>query len=180
MGTLRVVVRANCAIDMRTRPVSADAVDGSTRRASCPSMKVDDRFDPFAERALLVRLARSYGVRDEEDVVQEALLVFHRRRGEVAPGAERAFLAGVTRRIALRAKMRATRFVPVDELEVEDEGDGVEARLAEAREHAVVRDALVRLSPEDRTVFELFERDGLTKIEVAAALGIPEIGRAHV
>lgn len=136
-------------------------------------MKVDDCFAPFFDRAALVRLARSYGVRDEEDVVQEALLVLHRRRAEVPLGGERAFLAGVTRRIALRAKMRAARFVPVDDLDVEDESDGVEARLVEAREHAIVRDALVRLSAEDRVTFDLFVRDGLTKNEVAAALGIP-------
>ena len=127
-----------------------------------------ESFRPYLER-----LVRSYGLRDAEDIVQEAYLVLHRRGHEVADGAERAFLVGTVRRLAFRAKQRAARSVAVADLDVEDAAPSTQARLEGSHERALLDDAMAGVPDDVREVFSLFELDGLTKYEVAAYFGIP-------
>jgi len=124
-------------------------------------------------RPHLERLVRSYGVRDADDVVQEAYLVYYRRHDEVSPGSERAFLVGTARRLAVRAKRKAAREVAVDALEPEDGRDGADHLLDGSRERALLDDALAGVPSDLKEVFSLFELEGLTKNEVAAYYGIP-------
>lgn len=128
-------------------------------------------------RSSLERLARAHGIRDAEDVVQEAYVVLHRRAGEVGEGAERAFLVGTVRRLAVRAKRRSARDVAVADLEIEDRADGPEALVDRSRERALLDDALAAIPDDVRETFSLFELEGLGKAEVAAYYGIP-IGTA--
>lgn len=121
----------------------------------------------------LERLARAYGVSDAEDVVQDAFLVFERRRAEVTPGAERAFLASTVRRIAARVRHRTTRMIVTEDIEVEDTCNDAEDRLDSARERALFDDALAALPDDLRETFRLCEIERFTKLEVAAILAVP-------
>lgn len=148
-------------------------------------------------RSRLARFARRQGVRDADDVAQDALLVLLRERARVLPGSESAFAHAVVARMVPRARKRERDVRPcgsafpsegvddsADELAdpgalawspatSQDTPHDVETRLDELRRAALVRDRMCSMPEDLRPIVELFEREGLGKEEVAQRLGLP-------
>jgi len=121
------------------------------------------------------------GVRgaDLPDLAQEVFVVAHRRRTEFdGVGSVRGWLwgicVGLARNYRRRAFRRAERFVTV---EAHDERDPERALLARRRMERAL-DALDALDPELRAVFVMFEVEGMSGREIAAALEVP-LGTVH-
>jgi RNA polymerase sigma-70 factor, ECF subfamily len=110
-----------------------------------------------------------------EDVVQETMLRAWRHCGNFSAekGSVRGWLLRVAHNIAMdKIRMRQSRPIEVAETSasqplVRDHADAVATALD-------VRQALERLSPSHRDVLEHLYLKGLTGVETAAALGIPE------
>ena len=124
------------------------------------------------------RLLRRTGVprAEAEDAAQQVFLVAHRRRGVIAPGSERAFLAGTAVRVAADVR-RTRRRKPA---EVDAEPDAVDERpgpdeLTEEHRARELLDRLLAAMPEElAAAFVLFEIEELSSREIANALGIPK------
>ncbi len=128
--------------------------------------------------AFVLRTIRRLGVRasDVEDALQDVFVVVHRnlpRYDGVSP--VRGWLFGIASRVAAdyrkRAHVRREHVTdrPPDGVVVADQGDGIER--AEARE--LLDHALDRLDDAQRSVFVLYELEGLAMPEVASIVGCP-------
>ncbi len=140
-------------------------------------------MDSFATEhwQYLVALARRSGDVDAEDVAQDVFERWLRSRDRLAPTTNvRAWMAVVLRHLVID-RQRRRRISPVRLAQGEQT---VEAHGAEPAPHAEpdrwwyalgrgdVEAALEGLSPPQRTAFELFELEGKSYDEVAAALQI--------
>lgn len=140
-------------------------------------------MDSFATEhwQYLVALARRSGDVDAEDVAQDVFERWLRSRDRLAPSTNvRAWMAVVLRHLVID-RQRRRRISPVRLAQGEQT---VEAHGAEPAPHAEpdrwwyalgrgdVEAALEGLSPPQRTAFELFELEGKSYDEVAAALQI--------
>ncbi len=124
------------------------------------------------------RIARRLGLTtaDAEDVAQRALLIASQKASDITAGSERAFVYRTVANLASKVHRAHRRHpeAPDDaEGELVDDGPNPEELL----EHRRARDALdgiLRALPADlRSAFVLFELEGLSQPEIAAALGIP-------
>jgi RNA polymerase sigma-70 factor (ECF subfamily) len=132
------------------------------------------------------RAARTLGVspRDQEDVVQEVMLVCVRRLGDIEPERERAFLLATTAKVVANWR-RGRRRRPAEPVESVDAlggpaldralgRDGPVEALERKRELELVQSALEQMTEPQRTVFALFELEGLSAREIAEQLGTSE------
>lgn len=135
--------------------------------------------DEFAEayRAhvdFVWRVLARFGVPDEqlEDATQEVFVIMHRRWGAWGSGPQRAWLYGVTRRVASnqhRTRQRHRRKLAA--LPTPPDAPRADERLEDQhRLDALVR-TLDQLDDLRRDVFVLVELEGLSAPEVALALG---------
>ena len=131
---------------------------------------------------LVWRCLRRFGVRPEDavdDAAQQVFEIAAKKRLQIAPGSERAFLVKTAALVALEVYRQNKRTAKARTWEM--------ARLAhssgEARPDAAIEaeqwrarldQVLDALSPELRTVFVLFELEELTGPEIAALLGLAE------
>lgn len=123
------------------------------------------------------RLLRRFGVPAValDDAAQEVFWVAARRLSDIRPGSETAFLYGVALRVASN-HLRRERHPPGDELDLAslaDSGPSPEEALAERQRRALLDTVLARLPLELRTVFVLFELEGLEVRQIAELEGIP-------
>ncbi len=128
-----------------------------------------------ALRQALVRL--TLGQADADDLLHEVFLVALRRAKTLrAASHPKAWLYGVAVKLATAARRRARlrQFVGLD---VEDRRLTLEASQQRATEEGQARvlvlATLEKLTAKRRDVFVLYELEGLTGEEIAAALGIP-------
>jgi RNA polymerase sigma factor (sigma-70 family) len=145
---------------------------------SLETAQPDDRFHDLyrSEFAFVWSAARHLGVPvgAVDDVVQEVFLIAYRRmdalRFEVSA---RAWLFGVTRRVAFRfrrgAARRARRHAALAEFP-RPAGAAPQQRYDDAQQLARV---LGKLSPGVRAVWELTEVLGMSAPEIASELGLP-------
>ena len=129
---------------------------------------------PFVWRVLR-RLGLSPA--DADDAAQRVLLTVARRLADIEPGRERAFLSRTATHIALKAHRseRRRREQPVAVLEhAEATAPDPETLLQKRRTLARLDALLDELALDLRTVFVLFEIEGLTQEEVALALDLPK------
>ncbi|MFO0598656.1 MAG: sigma-70 family RNA polymerase sigma factor [Myxococcaceae bacterium] len=124
---------------------------------------------------LVWRVLKGVGVPDAsaEDGAQQVFMIAARRMDDIEPGKERAFLCATAVKIAapLRAK---PNHVPVDEA-AEPRSDHTPAdEVHRQQQRALLARFLSQLDDDLRTVVVLSELEGLSKKEVADALGIPE------
>ncbi len=133
-----------------------------------------------AHLAVVWRFLRRMGVaeQDAEDAGQAVLLVFARKLGSVATGAERSFLLGTAVRVAAnyRKEGRRAREVPVGQEALVSEphpGPGLEEEAEQKRRRAWLDVVLDRLAPELREVFVLAEIEEMTMAEIGSVLSIP-------
>lgn len=143
-----------------------------------PSVTLEDVKRLYAQHAGELRqaLARLAPGLDADDLLQELFLVVLGRPEALARvDSPRAWLFGVAVKLAA-TRQRTARLRSFFGLERAAELPAVDApsRTAEQRDaQRAVGRALERLSPAKREAFVLFELQGLTGEEVAAALGVP-------
>jgi RNA polymerase sigma-70 factor (ECF subfamily) len=133
---------------------------------------IDENF------AFVWRNLRRLGIHtaDIDDAVQQVFIVAERRRQDIQPGKERAFLFGVALKLAQTKKRSAAR-------SREDASDGVEEAfdtraspeemLDQLRARALLERILLALQLEVRAVFVLCEFEEHTVQEAAKLLEIP-------
>jgi len=126
----------------------------------------------------VARMLRKGGVpRNElDDEIQRTFMVAAGRLEDVRPGAERSFLFQVARNRASHARrsMARRRESPTDELPERSEPRGTPEDLAGRKQIRVLLDAaLAGLDESLRSVFVLFEIEGLDMQEIATTLRLP-------
>ena len=147
--------------------------------AHAPAAPMDLRALFDAHYAAIWRLLRRLGVHPAQidDAAQEVFWVAARRHADLVPGRERSFLHGVALRVAVRAVRGQRAAMPLIEPEdldaILDRGPSPEDQLEQRRARALLDAVLDRLSPDLRTVFVLFELEGLEVREIAALEEIP-------
>jgi len=113
---------------------------------------------------------------DAEDMAQHVFLVLNAHRDAPEPGNERAYLAGVARRVAstYRRSQRRRREAATEPPDAADTAPNPE-ESASSRRVVAELDAILASALDDaeREAFVLFEIEQFTTIEIAAALGIP-------
>ncbi len=109
-----------------------------------------------------------------EDVAQETFLAAWRQLDQLRePGRLRAWLCGIARNLAGKAKKR-TREVTIDgDIEMTAQGNPFEA-VCSAEAERVVGEALARVPETYRDVLVLYYQENLSVREVSEALGISE------
>jgi RNA polymerase sigma-70 factor, ECF subfamily len=127
----------------------------------------------------VARLLRRFGVAHTQldDAAQEVFWVAARRLTDIQPGKETTFLYGVALRVALneaRRKRAGPPLVDIDELSnLVDEAPSPEEQLGLRQARDLLDAALERLPMELRTVFVLFELEGVPVPEIAELEAIP-------
>lgn len=142
--------------------------------ATTPRFASDDRQFVYAVARRIVGSPD-----DAEDCAQDALVLAYRHRDAFRGESHyRTWLYRIAATTALghlrRARRARLRFVPNDNdsalLDPPDPATPVPARLEEAEDRALIREAIATLPPRYREV--LLERADATEQEVAAKLGI--------
>ncbi len=125
------------------------------------------------------RLLRRFGVPAAEldDHAQEVFWVAARRFADLQPGREAAFLYGVAVRVASNVARRgkSTPLSAQDEAfeALIDPGPSPEEALNQRQALLLLDQVLDRMPLELRTVFVLFELEGISVIDIAEIEGIP-------
>jgi RNA polymerase sigma-70 factor (ECF subfamily) len=149
-------------------------------RAELPASSETLELKALFERhyASVWRLLRRLGVKPAQldDAAQEVFWIAARRLADIRSGSEAAFLYGTALRVASNV-LRRDRNAPVaDDLELaslSDGGPSPEEAMAERQRRALLDAVLERLPLELRTVFVLFELEGLEVREIAELENIP-------
>lgn len=125
------------------------------------------------------RVLRRHGVpdRDADDICQEVFLVVFRKLDEFAGRSSlRTWIYGIAARSALAARRKA--HVRRELLEPASLDQRVEPTQYEQAAHrfelSLVERALAALDAEKREAFALYELEGMSVLEVAQAVGVPE------
>ncbi len=153
------------------------------REAACAPERHNDpaRLSSLfhAQYASVWRLLRRFGVHPSllDDAAQEVFWIAARRLADIELGKERSFLYGVALRVASNAARRQKVTPPLSEWsEVEalsDPQPTAEARLEHRQTRQVLDLVLDGMPAELRTVFVLFELEGLPVREIAELEDIP-------
>ncbi len=126
------------------------------------------------------RYLRGLGVPEAnvDDAAQQVFLVAAGKLDAIEEGLERSFLVGTAHGVAANSRRASERRREVHGdpvLEVSPDHDPDPEEHAASREAvAILDDFLASLGEELRTVFILFELEGMTMLAIAATLGIPQ------
>jgi RNA polymerase sigma-70 factor (ECF subfamily) len=129
--------------------------------------------------AAIFRLLRRFGVKPPEldDAAQEVFWIAARRLADIRAGSEAAFLYGVALRIASNVHRRTRQLPPAadfaDLAELAGAEPSPEEQLVRHRDRALLDTVLDRMPHELRTVFVLFELEGLEVKKIAELEEIP-------
>jgi RNA polymerase sigma-70 factor (ECF subfamily) len=113
---------------------------------------------------------------DADDATQKVFLIVLDRLPDIQASSERAFLYRTAAHVASKAQRSVRRRPDTTALGERDEPDGEplpDALLDQRRARELLDHILRELSGELRAALILFDLEGLTKQEVAEALGIP-------
>ncbi|MFZ5890544.1 MAG: RNA polymerase sigma factor [Myxococcota bacterium] len=150
--------------------------DGA-RSAATPVRNVRALFE--AHYGAVWRLLRRFGVpaAQLDDAAQEVFWVASRRLADIEPQREHAFLYGVALRVASNILRRQKAVPPMSDaealLEIADAQPSPEQALEQRRARALLDVVLARLPLELRTVFVLFELEGMPVRDIAELEDIP-------
>jgi RNA polymerase sigma-70 factor (ECF subfamily) len=141
-----------------------------------PAVQFKELF--HAHTDFVWRVLHRHGVpaREMEDACQEVFLVVFRRLPEFEGRSSiRTWIYGIAVRVALALRRRAfmRRELLTSEADSEAPAEVVDL-YARQEAQLIIHAALSDLSPPKREVFVLYELEGMTIAETAAALGVPE------
>jgi RNA polymerase sigma-70 factor (ECF subfamily) len=134
---------------------------------------VDDAF------ALVWRFLRGLGVdaAGVDDAAQQVFWIMAQRIGDVPEGSERAFLLATARGVAANVRRSQSRNREVADGSAyddrRDEGADPEELVASSEARRLLDAFLESLGEETRTVFVLFELEGMTMSAIAELLELP-------
>ena len=167
---------------MIERPPFAHQPVVSTRSApSLPSAPFDEprraRLSAMVARdyRLIWRLLRRLGLpsASADDAAQQVFLIAAERLDDIVDGKERAFAYGTALRVAQQARRRRSREQTHVEIELVSADADPERAAQQQRARANLDAVLEELPLQLRTVFVLFELEGLTSPEIASLTELP-------
>jgi RNA polymerase sigma-70 factor (ECF subfamily) len=125
------------------------------------------------------RALQRHGVPERElaDACQEVFLVVHRREALFeGRSSVRSWLYGIALRVALAQRRKAhARHEQLTEEPPECVSDPAQERALEQKQRLTwLQGVLAELDPEQREAFVLYELEGLSVAELAAAIGVAE------
>ncbi len=129
--------------------------------------------------ASIWRLLRRLGVLSGQldDATQEVFWVAARRLSDIEPGSERPFLYGVALRVAAGELRRQRAAMPLVEIgqapSMVDDRPTPEEQLVARQARQLLDDVLNRMPRDLRTVFVLFELEGIEVQQIAGLEAIP-------
>lgn len=188
MGAAEVVRSVQARMTVRDLPATGAEPQGPS--ADC--VLNSEKYSAASARQRLARAAadnfqflwrslRRLGIRPDaavDDAVQRVFEIAARKVDRVEAGLERAFLfrtamfvAAEERRGQRRVRDRATE---IDPLELAAPEPDPEQALTQRRTREYLDRVLAALPMELRTVFILFELEGLTAVQIGALLDVPE------
>jgi RNA polymerase sigma-70 factor, ECF subfamily len=127
------------------------------------------------EYRLVWRLLRRFGVPASgvDDATQQVFLVIAERLDEIRPESERAFAFGTALRVAQGMRRRAAREDGTLDLDQRRAHGPSPDELADQRRACARLDRILDQLPDElRSVFVLFELEGMTSPEIAALTGL--------
>lgn len=169
------------ASDLEPRSISG-ASHGAQVTARARPVSDSERLERAAREdfQFIWRCVRRLGVHPDhavDDAVQRVFEIAASRVADILPGHERAFLfktAVFVTKEARRKWANAREVSDAERIEAELDAQGnPEQLLAEARWRLVLDALLEALPIELRTVFVLFELEGLHMVEIAELLALP-------
>jgi RNA polymerase sigma-70 factor, ECF subfamily len=122
------------------------------------------------------RLLRRFGVPElqAEDAAQQVFLIVAERLDDITSGRERSFAFGTALRVAQGIRRRVGREVAHDGLDERPDGQAGPDELVERKRARELLDEVLSSMPlEARSVFILYELEGLTAPEIAALIEVP-------
>jgi RNA polymerase sigma-70 factor (ECF subfamily) len=159
---------------------SVPAVAQEPRNAPLPDCTQFDLRALFTTHyASIWRLLRRLGVEHAQldDAALEVFWIAARRLPDIRAGSEHAFLYGVALRVASHAQRKRRSAAPTLDLgsldELADGAPSPEESLAQRRARAMLDSVLDRMPLELRSVFVLFELEGLPIKHIAELEDIP-------
>ena len=165
--------------------MSEDALPLDTAAAGRPATAGaaatrDERLETMVERHFDVvwRSLRRLGVSDSglDDAAQQVFIVAARKVETIEEGGEKAYLLGIAVRVASDARRSTARRREVGGGVEEDAPDPLPPpdELVDQKRARQMLDSVLASMPMDlRAAFTLFEIEGMTVPEVAAALDVP-------
>ncbi len=122
------------------------------------------------------RVLRRVGLGDAaaEDAAQQVFMIARQKLAAIELGKERGFLCAAAVRVAANERLKLKRETSTEGVPEEADLSDPEGSLAQQQQRALVDRLLASLDDELREVLVLFDIEGLTRPEVAEALGIPE------
>jgi RNA polymerase sigma-70 factor (ECF subfamily) len=150
----------------------------TARPPSPPSPERQARLSALIsnEYRLIWRLLRRLGVAEHgiDDATQQVFLVAAERLDDIKPGSERSFAFGTALRLAQSLRRRSARETPDAGADESPSALPGPDELAEQRRARATLDRLLDELPlELRTVFVLFELEGMTSPEIAELVDVP-------
>jgi RNA polymerase sigma-70 factor (ECF subfamily) len=125
---------------------------------------------------LVWRIVRRLGlpVDAADDAAQQVFLIAAERLDDILGGSERSFVYGTALRLASRYRRKMARELPSEEADQAPSPLPRPDELADQKRARQLLDAVLdRLPAELRTVFVLFEFEGMTTPEIAELVRIP-------
>lgn len=157
-------------------PAAATTRDTGTSPA--PAAAERERLSAMFEAHydLVWRVLRRVGLPDAtaEDGAQQVFIIASRRLSDIEPGKERAFLCATAVKVAGPLRSRTRRDVAEEDAPEPVDHDTPAELVQRKQQRALLDRFLSELDEDLRTVLVLTELEGLSKREVAEALGIPE------
>lgn len=150
--------------------------------ASAPAMpKSEERLKYMVEAYFdfIWRTLRGLGVPhgNVDDAAQQVFLVASQKLASISPGAEKSFLFSTARGIAANARRSAMRSrEQLDEgmmMSHVDPAPDPEQALSDQESRRILERVLESMDDDTRTVFVLFELEGLTTNAIATLVGVP-------
>jgi RNA polymerase sigma-70 factor (ECF subfamily) len=138
-------------------------------------VSLDDLYREHAQQVRNV-VARICGPGiDPEDLVQEVFIVAHRRQAEFSAGLPPGWIYGVAVKVATasRRRSRIRQFFGVEAAEAIPASETPASAFEKAEASRLVYAVLDKMSEKKRTVFVLYELEGLSGEEIAQAVGCP-------
>jgi RNA polymerase sigma-70 factor, ECF subfamily len=146
--------------------------------AALPDVERQARLTRMVERdyRLIWRLLRRLGVNEHaiDDATQQVFLVAAERLADIAPASERSFVFGTALRVAQSLRRKHSRESPSADTDLSASSLPGPDELSEQRRERERLDGIIeQLSLDLRTVFILFELEGLSSPQIAELVGAP-------